>query len=159
MSATVLSASSPPLPPPWRSDPRSLTTTLAPSFAKSSACSRPMPPPAPVMIATLPSSMPMASAAMAVGPQVVDDDLGALFREEQRVLASDAAACAGDDRDLAVEHAHGLSLLQKWTRFLAHVQPWRSARWRAARAVSRSLRSLSNCTPIPGMRRPHRTRP
>src|SRR5207248_6004013 len=59
-SATVLSAISAPLPPPWRSLPRSFTTTLAPSRAKSRACSRPMPPPDPVTIATFPSSRPIA---------------------------------------------------------------------------------------------------
>src|SRR5947209_8504483 len=61
ISETTLSASSAPLPPPWRSLPRSLTTTFAPSLAKSSACSRPMPPPEPVMIATFPSSRPMCA--------------------------------------------------------------------------------------------------
>ena len=39
-------------------EPRSLTTTLAPSLAINSANSRPMPPPAPVITATLPSIMP-----------------------------------------------------------------------------------------------------
>src|SRR3954470_7470096 len=48
---------SPPL--PSAAPPRSLTTTLAPSAANSSACSRPMPRPAPVMMATRPSSAPM----------------------------------------------------------------------------------------------------
>ena len=42
----------------------------------------------------------------AAAPDVVDDDLGALGGEEQRLLASDAPPCAGDDGDLAVEHAH-----------------------------------------------------
>src|SRR5579884_270678 len=46
-------------PEPSMAPPRSLTTTLAPSWAKRSACSRPMPRPAPVMMATLPSSAPM----------------------------------------------------------------------------------------------------
>src|SRR5436309_1804003 len=62
ISATTLSAISAPLPPPCRSLPRSFTTTLAPSRAKSSACSRPMPPPDPVTHATLPSSRPMSSS-------------------------------------------------------------------------------------------------
>src|SRR6202012_5980521 len=35
------------------------TTTLAPSLANSSACSRPMPRPAPVMTATRPSNAPI----------------------------------------------------------------------------------------------------
>ena len=46
----------PSLPPsPLTEPPRSLTTTWAPRDASSRACSRPSPPPAPVMIATLPS--------------------------------------------------------------------------------------------------------
>src|ERR1700722_20728362 len=52
--AGPLSAPSPALLPP-----RSLTTTLAPSLANSSACSRPMPRPAPVMTATRPSNAPI----------------------------------------------------------------------------------------------------
>src|SRR5438128_5842253 len=67
ISATTLSAISAPRPPPWRSEPRSFTTTLAPSRAKSSACSRPMPPPAPVTIATLPSSRPAMAAPPSEG--------------------------------------------------------------------------------------------
>src|SRR2546423_6201026 len=46
-------------PVPSMAPPRSLTTTLAPSWANKSACSRPMPRPAPVMMATRPSSAPM----------------------------------------------------------------------------------------------------
>src|SRR5438105_4670982 len=46
-------------PVPSIAPPRSLTTTFAPSWANSSACSRPMPRPAPVMMATRPSSAPM----------------------------------------------------------------------------------------------------
>src|SRR6516162_7329886 len=48
-----------PVPDPSRAPPRSLTRTFAPSAAMASACSRPMPPPAPVTIATFPSSKPM----------------------------------------------------------------------------------------------------
>src|SRR6476469_8808911 len=44
-------------PAPSREPPTSLTTTLAPSDAIIRACSRPMPRPAPVTIATLPSHM------------------------------------------------------------------------------------------------------
>ena len=40
-------------------EPRSSTTTAAPSRPRSSACSRPIPPPAPVTIATRPSSRPI----------------------------------------------------------------------------------------------------
>ena len=49
------------LPVPSRAPPTSLTTMLAPSFAKRSACARPMPLPAPVMIATLPSRSAMTA--------------------------------------------------------------------------------------------------
>ena len=41
----------------------SATQTLAPSAEKSSAASRPMPPPAPVMTTTFPSSRPMTGGA------------------------------------------------------------------------------------------------
>ncbi len=34
---------------------------------------------------------------------IVDDDLGAFSRTEQRDLASDATACAGDDDDLVLQ--------------------------------------------------------
>src|SRR5262249_30399894 len=52
--AGVTSAPSPPALPP-----RSLTTTAAPSDASNSACVRPIPRPAPVTIATLPSNSPI----------------------------------------------------------------------------------------------------
>ena len=51
--------SSTPLPSP--AAPRSLTRTLAPWSARSSACSRPRPRPAPVMMATLPSTRRVGS--------------------------------------------------------------------------------------------------
>ena len=44
---------------PSRAPPRSLTTTFAPSRAKRRACARPMPPPAPVTMTTLPSRSPI----------------------------------------------------------------------------------------------------
>jgi hypothetical protein len=40
-------------------------------------------------------------------PEVVDHDVRALFGEESRVRATDAASGAGDDRDTPVEAAHG----------------------------------------------------
>ena len=49
-------------PEPSTSPPRSLTTTLAPWLANSSACSRPMPRPAPVMTTTRPSQIPTFSS-------------------------------------------------------------------------------------------------
>src|SRR5271165_4898670 len=49
-------------PSPLSEPPTSLTTTLAPSLARTSASSRPIPRPAPVTIATLSSSKPMDSS-------------------------------------------------------------------------------------------------
>ena len=46
-------------PDPSRGPPTSFTTTEAPSLAKSRAVDRPMPFPAPVTIATLPSNSPI----------------------------------------------------------------------------------------------------
>src|ERR1700692_3173711 len=72
--AVPVSAPSPSLLPP-----RSLTTTLAPSLANSSACSRPMPRPAPVMTATRPSSAPIdRTPLLSVGyyrAPVTDDEV------------------------------------------------------------------------------------
>ena len=52
-----------------REPPRSLTTTLAPCRASSSACPRPIPRPAPVTIATRPSQMcPVTHARLASAP-------------------------------------------------------------------------------------------
>ena len=53
ISATTASAASP-APVPSTPPPRSFTTTFAPRLANSIAWQRPMPPPAPVTIATLP---------------------------------------------------------------------------------------------------------
>jgi hypothetical protein len=60
MASTTSPAGPAELPDPSGSDPRSLTTTLAPWRANSSACSRPMPRPAPVTITTRPSQIPRA---------------------------------------------------------------------------------------------------
>ena len=43
-------------------------------------------------------------------PDVVDDDVGPLRGQEQRLLTSDPPACAGDDGNLALEHSHGVLL-------------------------------------------------
>src|SRR3954454_10159318 len=76
MSCTVSSAALP-APSPRSLPPRSLTTTLAPCRAISIAWPRPMPWPAPVTIATLPSSSPTAppvisSACVLTGRQAPD---------------------------------------------------------------------------------------
>ena len=54
-STTSSAASLAPL--PSTEPPKSLTTTFAPRFANSSACCFPIPPPAPVTIATLSSNL------------------------------------------------------------------------------------------------------
>ena len=48
----------------------------------------------------------VAALAVHVAAEVVHDDLGALAREEQRVLAAEAASRAGDDRNPSVERTH-----------------------------------------------------
>ena len=47
--------------------------------------------------------------AVRVAAEVVDDDLGAFGREQQRVLATEAAARTGDDGNPSVECAHDFS--------------------------------------------------
>ena len=44
----------------------------------------------------------VAPGAVGRAPEIVDDDLGALGGEQERVLAADAPACAGDDRHPSV---------------------------------------------------------
>src|SRR5215213_3759948 len=56
ISSTTVWAGPVELPEPSTAPPRSFTTTRAPRDASDRACSRPRPPPAPVMIATLPSN-------------------------------------------------------------------------------------------------------
>ena len=71
MTATTCSASRP-LPSPWTELPRSLTTTVAPCAASSRACPRPMPCPAPVTSAILPSSKPVTLRLLLIlGPDRV----------------------------------------------------------------------------------------
>src|ERR1700712_5310294 len=59
ISSTTLWAGPAETPLPSREPPMSLTTSLAPSFANSSAWERPMPPPAPVTTTTRPSHNPL----------------------------------------------------------------------------------------------------
>src|ERR1700704_5563047 len=66
MISTTRSASRP-LPSPDTEDPRSLTTTVAPCLASSSAWARPMPWPAPVTIAVLPSNRAVMRASFGSG--------------------------------------------------------------------------------------------
>ena len=48
----------------------------------------------------------VGAGAVGAAAEVVDDDLGALAGEQQRVLPADAPAGPGDDGDPAVELAH-----------------------------------------------------
>ena len=48
----------------------------------------------------------VAAAAVHVAAEVVDDDLGALAGQHQRVLAADAPARAGDDGHPAITESH-----------------------------------------------------
>ena len=54
----------------------------------------------------------VGAVAAGAAAEVVDDDRGALGREQQRVTAADAAPGAGDDRDLAVEQTHEMLLIR-----------------------------------------------
>src|SRR5262249_48840334 len=47
----------------------------------------------------------VAARAVEVGADVVDQDLGAFLRHQERNGAADAAARPGDDRDLAFDNA------------------------------------------------------
>ena len=62
ISSTTSCAAPASLPEPSTAPPRSLTTTSAPREASERACCLPRPPPAPVMIATLPSKPRVAMA-------------------------------------------------------------------------------------------------
>ena len=66
ISSTTDWAAETSVPEPSTAPPRSFTTTLAPSDAKRSACSRPMPRPPPVMIATLSCNMVQPSSRSAL---------------------------------------------------------------------------------------------
>ena len=48
----------------------------------------------------------VAARAVGIAAEIVDDDLRALGREEQRVLAADAAPGARDDGDASLESPH-----------------------------------------------------
>jgi len=52
----------------------------------------------------------VVARAVVGAAEVVHHDLCALRGEEQRVLAADAAPCAGDDRDASLQFSHGLPL-------------------------------------------------
>src|SRR3984957_17960568 len=66
-SSTTCTAGPSEEPEPSPSAPRSLMTSLAPWLANSSACSRPMPRPAPVMTTTRPSQIPTLFSSFGFG--------------------------------------------------------------------------------------------
>src|SRR4051812_48042070 len=84
-------------PVPSLAAPTSLTTTFAPSRAKSSACSRPMPRPAPVMTVTRPSSAPM-SDLLDLRQAVLDDHRSGVGARLVRVRAAAGVPDPGRDR-------------------------------------------------------------
>src|ERR1700761_8754683 len=99
ISSTTSSAGAALEPEPSDAPPGSLTTTLAPSAAQSSAISRPMPRPAPVTMMTLPSS----DLAMESAP--VDEGLSLPFvRKHDRPTRGEHAADAVTYRNLCVLH-------------------------------------------------------
>ncbi len=55
----------------------------------------------------------IAAVAVHVAAEVVDDDLGAFAREQQRVLTAETARRAGDDRYASVECTHASTPLLK----------------------------------------------
>src|SRR5262249_24576280 len=97
ISSTTSSAGAALLPEPSAAPPGSLTTTLAPSAAQSSAISRPMPRPAPVTMMDLPSSDLAQAASLVVRAS-------ALVRKNDRARRAEHAADAMTDRDLRIRH-------------------------------------------------------
>src|ERR1700749_947502 len=97
ISATTSSAGPDAEPAPSEEPPGSLTTTLAPSAAQSSAISRPMPRPAPVTMMTL-SCSDFAKASSRVVRA------SALVRKNDRARCGEHAADAVTDRNLRVRH-------------------------------------------------------
>jgi hypothetical protein len=64
------------------------------------------------------------AGAVHLGPEVVDDDLGALAGHHQRVLAPDAASGAGDDGDPSFEDsAHRVTLSWMLSNSLLRLLP------------------------------------
>src|SRR3954471_19158131 len=80
---------------------RSATQTLAPSAEKTSAASRPMPPPAPVITATLPSSLP---ATLRLGRDEHVLDLGVALERVHSELPPEPGSLEAPERS---RHSHG----------------------------------------------------
>src|SRR3989441_6837585 len=91
-----------PVPSKWA--PRSFTTILAPCCAMRSACSRPMPRPEPVMIATLPSSNIEASFGRNYLPQAATPCQGSNGSSDH--LEAEAPALLDETEVLAVPCDH-----------------------------------------------------
>src|SRR5215469_5329116 len=98
ISSTTSSAGAAFDPEPSAAPPGSLTTTLAPSAAQSSAISRPMPRPAPVTTMDLPSS------DLAKGASLMLSAFSAFVREDDRARRGEHAADAVAHRNLGVRH-------------------------------------------------------
>src|SRR4051794_23160596 len=79
----------------------SATQTLAPSAEKTSAASRPMPPPAPVITATLPSSLP---ATLRLGRDEHVLDLGVALEGVHAELPPEPRSLEAPERS---RHSHG----------------------------------------------------
>ena len=91
-------------PVPSMEPPRSFTTMLAPWADSSSACSRPMPRPAPVTMATRPSQMPIACSTSRSWTDVRRDPSGAVGHVQIRGSVrrrAPSAGCPSDSRRAA----------------------------------------------------------
>src|SRR4051794_23133975 len=106
ISATTCCAGVASVPVPSLAPPRSLTTTRAPSRANSSACSRPIPRPAPVMIATRPSSDPIGSLLVDDGTLVSDSDASEFLRQGDVDQRAAQELLTGKDIGAFVLRAH-----------------------------------------------------
>ena len=88
-----------------------LTSRWAPSqSATSSPLTTASPPMALISSTTCCGRRDVGAGAVVGAAEVVDDDLRAFAGEQQRVLAADAAARAGDDCDPAVKRSHAVLL-------------------------------------------------
>src|SRR5439155_24400132 len=97
ISSTTCWAGDASAPVPSGLPPRSFTTTLAPSAANRSACSRPMPRPAPVMTATRPSNSLLivcTSGSLCTDAQLTEGEVAVDIRfsgQAKHALADDVA--------------------------------------------------------------------
>src|SRR5207247_944908 len=114
IASTTSSATRREAPRPSTSAPRSLTTTAAPSAASSSAMARPMPRPAPVTTAALPSSrFAMAQASFGgAGLTRPSRTVSGARRSRSPHLPVDRQARAGDGAD----GVHGDAVLPEVAR-------------------------------------------